>query len=420
MKTKLLVGLTITLLMSGCSLIFWADKEGWRPSQKSEFLEILEDDSYMSICKQKPLYKKVKSTHNSKLMTKLLVAYTNNLANSCINLKKFKASQKAKKAKEISTFFATYQDKIDDIAIINRLKSGQSIKEILQPYVPTTPQFKALINKYHVVKSSKIKNKKSKLKKIRLNIERTKLMKQEVGKNYALINIPEFKVRIIEDGNTTLKFGVIVGKRDMQTPIFSEKLTYVEINPQWNVPDSIMRKSYIPKIKANPGWVKAKGMELHKESYDLHSPKVNPASVDWSKYPQDKKGHIPYKLVQIPSLKNGLGRVKFIFPNSHAVYMHDTQSKSLFARKVRCFSHGCIRLAKPKALLNHITNKYSTIDLKTVHKWYNSLKTKHLILRKDLQVHTVYFTAYVDESNKLHIFPDVYGFDKSQRLNFSL
>jgi murein L,D-transpeptidase YcbB/YkuD len=243
-------------------------------------------------------------------------------------------------------------------------------------------------------------------------------MKQEMGANYALINIPEFKVRIIEDDITALDFGVIVGKTNMQTPIFSERLSYVEINPQWNVPDSIMRKSYIPKIKRNPRWVAARGMELHKESYDLRSPKVNPASVDWSKYPKDGKGYNPYKLVQVPSLKNGLGRVKFIFPNRHAVYMHDTQSKSLFKRKVRAFSHGCIRLGQPQALLNHVTNNYSNQNMATVKKWYDSMKTRHLRLNRALQVHTVYFTAYVDEIGDLRMFNDIYGFDSSQQLNF--
>ena len=420
MKIKLLLTLTMALLMTGCSGLFGPDKEGWISSQKNEFLEILKKDKYMSICNQQALYKQVKSTKNSKLMTKMLVAYAYNLANSCIDFQSFEVSQEAKQAQEIDTYFATYQEDINVSTIKNKLKVGQSIQQILQPYIPKTPQFKALINKYRILKSSKSNVTKAQLRKIRLNIERTKLMKQNLGKNYALINVPEYKVRVIEDGNTTLNFNVIVGKPNMQTPIFSKRLQYVEINPQWNVPDSIMRKSYISKIKKNPNWVKAKGMELHKESYDLRSPKVNPASVDWSKYPKDKKGYIPYKLVQVPSLKNGLGRVKFIFPNKHSVYMHDTQSKSLFKRTNRCFSHGCIRLGKPKTLLNHITTKYTTKDLPTVHKWYNSMKTKHLILNKDLQVHTAYFTAYVDESNKLHLFPDVYGFDKSQRLNFSL
>ncbi len=415
MKLKIVLGIVMVALLSGC--VGTPDSEGWRYGQKSEFLKILETDKYASLCNQQRLYQRVKESRDSKLMTKLLVAYTNNLANGCIDLKSFKASQRAKRAREIDTHYETYMQKVKKSDIMMKLKAGQSIEMILKPYVPQTPQFKKLISSYKQLKkdgnvSAEV------LHKIRLNIERTKLMKPDIGVNYALINIPEFKVRIIENGKTVLSFAVIVGKTNMQTPIFSERLKYVEINPQWNVPDSIMRKSYIPKIKRNPGWVAAKGMELHKESYDLRSKKVNPASVDWSKYPKDGKGYIPYKLVQVPSIKNGLGRVKFIFPNRHAVYMHDTQSKSLFKRKVRAYSHGCIRLGKPVTLLNHVTTHYSSKDIPTVKSWYDSLKTRHLILNKKLQVHTVYFTAYVDETGTLKLFNDIYGFDKSQKLTF--
>lgn len=421
MKLKIIVALLATLILTGCNSPFGPDKEGWQNSQKNEFLTILKNDTYMSLCNQKPLYQHIKSSRNSKLMSKLLVAYANNLANGCIDLRSFEASQRAKRENKIDTFFATYQEKIDPNMIKMKLRAGQRIAQILQPYVPKIPQFKALVSKYKALKAMKESTVSSEqLRKIRLNIERTKLMKPVIGKNYALINIPEFLVRIVEHNQTVMKFPVIVGKTNMQTPIFSERMKYVEINPQWNVPDSIMRKSYIDKIKRNPGWVKAKGMELHKESYDLKSPKVNPSSVDWSKYPKDEKGYIPYKLVQIPSLKNGLGRVKFIFPNRHAVYMHDTQSKSLFNRKVRAFSHGCIRLGKPHELLKHVTTSYSTKSMAEVQKWYDSMKTRHLILNRPLQVHTAYFTSYVDEQGNLRMFNDIYGFDKSQKLNFAL
>ena len=420
MKNKILWAIVFAIVLTGCGDLFGPDKEGWKNSQKEEFLNILKRDKYMSICNQNPLYEQVKSSKNSKLMTKLLVAYVNNLANSCIDIEKFKALQRKKRDEKIDTYFETYLQEVRPSVIQMKLRAGQTIEQILQPYIPKTPQFKALIQKYKLFKSSDANITKDELKKIRLNIERTKLMKEQLGHYYALINIPEFNVRVIENGKTALKFPVIVGKPNMQTPIFSERMQYVEINPQWNVPDSIMRRSYIDKIKKNPAWVAAKGMELHDKSYDLKSPKVNPASVDWSKYPKDEKGYIPYKLVQVPSLKNGLGRVKFIFPNSHAVYMHDTQGKSLFKRKRRCFSHGCIRLSKPKVLLDYIASNYSNKNLKTVHKWYDSLKTKHLILNKPLYVHTAYYTVYVDESGRVKYFPDVYGFDKSQRLNFAI
>jgi len=415
MKFKILFTMVIAIVLSGC--VGTPDSEGWRYGQKSEFLRILKTDKYMSLCNQKSLYKQVKSSGNTKLMTKLLVAYTNNLANSCINMKSFKASQRAKRARGIDTHFGVNYQKVKASDIQMKLKAGQSIAQILQPYIPTTPQFNALIEKYNILRKSK-DVKPAQLKKVRLNIERTKLMKPVIGTHYALVNIPEFQLRVIENGKTVLKSKVIVGKTNMQTPVFSERMKYVQINPQWNVPDSIMRKSYIPKIKANPGWVAAKGMELHKDSYDLRSPKVNPATVDWSKYPRGEKGYIPYKLVQVPSLKNGLGKMKFIFPNRHAVYIHDTQSKSLFKREKRAFSHGCIRLSKPKTLLKHVTSKYSAKSLESVESWYGSGKTRHLSLNKPLYVHTAYFTAYVDETGALKLFNDVYDYDKSQRLTF--
>ena len=415
MKFKILFTIVMAILLSGC--VGTPDSEGWRYGQKSEFLSILKTDKYMSLCNQKALYKQVKSSGNTKLMTKLLVAYTNNLANSCINMKSFKTSQRAKRARDIDTHFGINYQKVKASDIQMKLKSGQSIEQLLQPYIPTTPQFKALIEKYNIlVKSKDVKP--EHLQKVRLNIERTKLMKPVIGTHYALVNIPEFQLRVIENGKIALKSKVIVGKTNMQTPIFSERMKYVQINPQWNVPDSIMRKSYIPKIKRNPGWVAAKGMEIHKDTYDLRSPKVNPASVNWSKYPRDGKGYIPYKLVQVPSLKNGLGRMKFIFPNRHAVYIHDTQSKSLFKRERRAFSHGCIRLSKPKTLLKHVTTQYSAKSPETVKSWYKSGKTKHLPLNKPLYVHTAYFTAYVDETGALKLFYDIYGYDKSQRLTF--
>ncbi|MEA1879967.1 MAG: L,D-transpeptidase family protein [Campylobacterota bacterium] len=421
MKNKILLAVAFMLLLSGCGDLFGPDRNGWKSSQKKEFLQILENDTYMSLCNQEALYTRIKSSNNSRLMSQLLVSYAKNLANSCIDLKSFNHYQKAKKAQKINTHYDTNQEKIYKYTILHKLRSGQTIKQILQPYVPKSPQFKALSKRYRALKQPHAKVTKEHLHKIRLNIERTKLMKHDLGINYALINIPEFNVRMIENNVTKLKFSVIVGKKNLQTPIFSERLKYIEINPQWNIPDSIMRESYISKIIRNPNWIKSKGMELHKDSYSLKSPKVNPRTVNWKKYMKENdKSYIPYKLVQVPSPKNGLGRVKFIFPNKHAVYMHDTQTKSLFKRSVRAYSHGCIRLGKPMRLLNYIATNYTNKSLGLVNTWYKSLKTKHLVLNKPLEVHTAYFTAYVNELGKLKLYNDIYGFDASQKLNFRL
>lgn len=397
MKIKVLLVLIAVILLSGCAGL--KDSEGWKGSQKSEFLDILEDDKYASICNQKDLYEKVKDSKDSKLMTKLLISYTKNLANGCSNIRN-------------SKYYEVYKQRVNRENIILKLKGGETIESILAPFIPQYRQFNALIAKYQKLdKDSKL------AKKVRKNIERVKLMKPNLGDNYALVNIPEFKVRVIESDKTALGMRVVVGKRKHKTPVFSAKLKYITLNPQWSVPDSIARNEIIPKLMNNKSYHKGRNMVIIKDTYDLRGKKVDPSEVDWSKY-KGGKGYVPYKFVQVPSRRNGLGRVKFIFPNSHSVYMHDTQSKGLFNRKVRTFSHGCVRLQKPVAMLDHLTTKYTGTGEKTMKKWYKGTRTRHINLNKKLVVHTAYLTTYVNDAGELLTFNDVYGYDSNQKFYF--
>ncbi|MCO4844498.1 MAG: L,D-transpeptidase family protein [Sulfurovum sp.] len=405
------------IVLSGCGM-GTPDAEGWKSSQKDEFLEILETDKYASICNQQALYEKVKESENSKLMSKLLVAYTNNLANGCIDLESFNESQEKRVEKKVATYYETYLQDVKESDIMRKLRAGQSIEEILKPYVPQYAQFFDLKKRYMLLKGDTNTSKKT-LRKMRLNLERLKLMKPGIGDNYALVNVPEYTVRVIDTNGTAVAMAVVVGQRKMQTPIFSANLSYVTLNPQWGVPDSIARNEVIPKLLKDPGYLVSHNMVIRK-SYDLGTPEVSQDSVDWEAYLIEEKDSkdMTYKFIEVPSEKNGLGRVKFIFPNKHSVYMHDTQSKSLFKRKVRTFSHGCVRLAKPVMMLDHISKNYTTNSDEDVKEWYDSLKTKHMGLSKKLPVHTSYLTTYVDECGDLLVFNDIYGFDKSQKLNF--
>jgi len=203
MRIKILLAIAFAVLLSGC--VGTPDSEGWRYGQKNEFLEILKTDKYASICNQQALYAKVKESENSKLMSKLLVAYTENLANGCI----MNASQEEKIVGKKVTTYGTYPQKVSDLDIRMKLKAGQSIEQILKPYVPEYNQFLCLIRTHDILKKNSDTSE-DKLRKIRLNIERVKLMKPGLGKNYALINIPEFVVRIIEDKKTAVAMGVVV------------------------------------------------------------------------------------------------------------------------------------------------------------------------------------------------------------------
>ena len=413
MRIKVLLAIVFAVLLTGC--VDTPDAEGWKSSQKNEFLKILKTDKYASICNQQALYAKVKESRNSKLMSKMLVAYSYNLANGCIDLQSFEASQREKKARKIDTNYGIYMQKVSKSDIMRKLRAEQSIEQILKPYVPEYDQFFCLIRSHNILKKDH-NTSASMLRKIRLNIERVKLMKPGLGKNYALINIPEFVVRIIEDKKTAVAMGVVVGKRHMQTPIFSEDLSYITLNPQWNVPDSIARNEVIPDLLKDPDYLTKKRMVM-RSSYNLNSKKLTPGSVDLKAY-VGGKGDVPFKFIEVPSVRNGLGRVKFIFPNQHSVYMHDTQSKYLFKRKVRTYSHGCIRLEKPNVMLDHISKHYSSTSTEDIKEKYDSLKTHYVKITKRLPVHTAYFTTYMDECNNLLVFNDIYGFDKSQKLNF--
>ena len=412
-NVKLLVAVMAAVLMSGC--VGTPDKEGWRYGQKSEFLEILKTDKYFSICNSRGLYEQIRQSQDSVLMSRMLVAYAGNLANGCIDLEHFKEVQKQKKSRRIESHYEFYKEEVDVKQIAMKLRAGQSIESILAPYIPKNEQFGKLLHTYHTLSRSDTITKEQ-LHTIRLNIERVKLMNNNLGNDYALVNVPEFIVRVKKDGKTDLKFRVVVGKKRLQTPIFAAQLQYVTLNPQWSVPDSIARNEVIPALLKDPAYLKKSRMVV-RQDYNLNSKHVSP-TVEVLKSYKGGKGAVPFKFIEVPSKWNGLGRVKFIFPNKHSVYMHDTQSKGLFKREVRTYSHGCVRLQKPTALLNYIATHYTDETLEKVQVKYDSLKTHHLKLNKHVMVHTAYMTAYVSEDGKLHTFNDIYGYDKSQKLNF--
>lgn len=199
-----------------------------------------------------------------------------------------------------------------------------------------------------------------------LEIERISLTK---GSNYILINIPEFKMHYYENFEPILDMKVIVGKTKKRTPVFSRNIKYIVKNPRWNIPDNIYNKEY-----------------AHKSEEDL------------------RKLGLVYnaagKLYQPSGRRNALGVVKFLFPNKYNVYMHDTPAKYLFNKRVRTFSHGCIRLEKPLELLNLLGYKY------------NSRKHTWITLENTIPVYVEYHTVWVDDEGIVQFRNDIYGYER--------
>ncbi len=252
-----------------------------------------------------------------------------------------------------------------------------------------------------------------KIKKVLLNLDRIKRLPNQPENRYIMVNIPDFRLYYKENGKEKLSMRVIVGDKKHHTPIFSNKISYIVLNPYWIMPDSIVQKEIIPNILKNPTYLQDKGYEV-RSSYSTKAPTIDTSKIDWAKvlrYGQTKK----YKFMQPPGPKNALGKIKFKFPNQFAVYLHDTPTKKLFKKGVRAFSHGCIRIAQPNALLSTFAANDSAVNYNRSQQILRGKNKTQLNLSKKVPVHIVYLTAWINSDGLLHYSNDVYNYDSKQK-----
>lgn len=250
---------------------------------------------------------------------------------------------------------------------------------------------------------------------ILLNLDRIKWLKHRNTKRNVIINIPDFMLYFEEDGKLRKQIKTVVGTPKNPTPIFSNTVKTVVLNPYWNLPKSIIQKEMIPKLLRNPNAMAKKGIEI-RSGWGKNAKKVDASSVDWSQYMYSKS--VPYRFAQIPGKRNALGKVKFLFPNKYAVYMHDTPHKSLFNRSKRAFSHGCIRLHEPRELLKTIASFNSNLDFEKSQEILKGKNNTYYSLKEKIPVDVIYLTSWVDYDGKLQFRNDVYNYDKMQLKSF--
>lgn len=238
-----------------------------------------------------------------------------------------------------------------------------------------------------------------------LNMERLRWVPVEVNTDYILVNIPEFKMHVYEQGKLAWSCNVVVGTPGASTVIFSREMKYVVFSPYWNVPPGILGGEVIPGIKRSGGSYLARhNMEIVGASGKV----ISPGSINWGKY---SGRNFPYTVRQKPGGANSLGRVKFLFPNEYNIYLHDTPSKGLFNETRRSFSHGCIRVSEPKRLAQWLLRKDSSWTEAKIDAAMNAGKEKYVTLKEKLPVYIGYFTAWVNSEGKLNFRDDVYGHD---------
>ncbi len=243
-----------------------------------------------------------------------------------------------------------------------------------------------------------------KISKIILSMERLRWLPQDLKKKYVFINQAFFETWMMDDGKEIFRSDVIVGKPLHQTAVFMDEMEKVVLNPRWYVPRSIIYNEMMPKLYQNPYYLQDQGYEV----MDRKGRLVDSASINWAQYGEK---NIPYNVRQPSGPKNALGRVKFLFPNQHAIYMHDTPARSLFKKSVRSLSHGCVRVQKPM--------EFAEIILKTegwtpqrIAAAVASGKNQTVYLSKKIPVYLGYYTAWADAEGNVRIKDDIYSRDR--------
>lgn len=241
------------------------------------------------------------------------------------------------------------------------------------------------------------------LAQVALNLERWRWMPDDLGARHFVVNIPHYHLVAREDGKPVLDIRVVVGKRGNETPTFSDQMTHVVFSPYWNIPESIALEETAPAIARDPGYLSRNNMEV----VDASGRVVPESSIVWD----DESALTDLRFRQRPGADNALGLVKFMFPNRHNVYLHDTPADALFSRIGRAYSHGCVRVEEPEALAQYVLRDQPEWTTQAIHAAMRAGEARQVKLSQPIPVHIVYFTAWVDAQGGLHVAPDVYGYD---------
>ena len=241
------------------------------------------------------------------------------------------------------------------------------------------------------------------IEQLETNIERARWVLDDIEDDFVLVNIAAFRAYLFRDREVIWRTNVQVGKTYHQTPVFRDEIKYVDLNPTWTVPFSIASKEILPKIKNDPEYFSNRDFDLKDKNGKL----VDPSKVDWNTITER---NFSYWLVQRPGPNNALGRVKIMFPNKHAVYLHDTPSKALFGKSARAFSHGCIRVENPFDLAEQLLGRDGWNQEK-FQQVLDSKETKRILLSKPMPVLLLYWTAMVNPQGTVYFYDDVYSRD---------
>lgn len=245
------------------------------------------------------------------------------------------------------------------------------------------------------------------LRQIAVNLERMRWMNRDLGARRIVVNQADFTMTLFDMGQPIETMRVVIGKaKKHRTPEFSDVMTHMVVNPTWNVPRSIATKEILPELQADPTYLARNNMELIAREGEIAP---DPMTVDWTTY---SRNSFPFRVRQAPGAGNALGRVKFMFPNQFSIYLHDTPSRRLFAKDMRAFSHGCVRVERPIDLAHLLLEGQVDDPVAKFEEWQARATEIWVRIANPLQVHLVYRSAWADQTTGQDQFrADIYGRD---------
>jgi murein L,D-transpeptidase YcbB/YkuD len=261
---------------------------------------------------------------------------------------------------------------------------------------PDNAQFRAVVAEL----AKQLEGPQERTAKLRMAMERLRWLPSSFGTRYVFLNQPAFEVSYVNGSSAPLTMRAVIGKPDSQTYFFTDRIREVIYNPYWSLPRSIVINEMLPKLWRNPSYLDHLGYEVN----NSRGRQVASNAVDWAAVANNEAG---IDVRQPPGPRNALGQLKIDFPNKHAIYMHDTPQKHLFAREQRAFSHGCVRLQHPREMAAALLGiSVADIDRKIARR-----DTQTERVRGDIPIYLAYFTAWPDVQGNVRYYKDVYGRD---------
>jgi murein L,D-transpeptidase YcbB/YkuD len=234
---------------------------------------------------------------------------------------------------------------------------------------------------------------------ILVNLERWRWFSKDMGNEYIIVNIPDYKLTLVKNSDTMRTHKVIVGRDKRPTPVLSSRLSSVILNPTWTVPPTILKEDVIPAIARNRSYLAQANIKV----YNTNGKEVSASNWKLSNAKD-------YRYVQSPGVFNSLGMVKFLFPNRFSIYLHDTNHRDFFGKQKRSLSSGCVRVEHPLKLAEYLLADEVSWDAERIAEILESRKTKGVKINNEVKVHILYWTAW-SENNRLIFRDDIYNLD---------